>query len=786
MPGNLVESGIQKHQAGELAEARQLYDQALKENPTDPEIHRLLGLLWIQAGDILSAIGYFQKAVELNPSDISHYLNLGATLKSASMWDAAKNCYESAIIQGHSNPDIHHQLGHLLKEKEHYIPAVEQFKKALQLKPGLADACFQLAHSYYRMGELALAKEQFNHHLTLPADKTATYHNLGCIAQLENQIDVACNYYQQALLLDPNRVESLLNFSILLSKQGNFKEAVYFGQKAVDIDSKNPIAYTNLGLIYKTFGLLSEALDRYLKALFYDPNNLEANYNAGFIYHSQFNAPMAKFYLGKALTLKPDHYNGLKMMSDLLVMTGQLETAKIGFSKAYQAEPNDGIRVREAISMPPIYHSLDEMNRCREALIQSIAELKADNITLPNPVGDVGLTNFYLVYQGLNDRPIQADLGVLFSASTPWLTVEHQPNPKPKIGFISRYFTPSHTIAKVFYGIIEGLSREKFDIIIFSIGYQEKLPIKTPYKFVYLPTGNMDRASQSIAAENLDILLYTDIGMDPLTYFLGFNRFAPVQCVTWGHPVTSGIPTIDYYLSSKFFETKYGQTQYTEKLVQLETIPTYFRRPDFEPTQLNRETLGLQPDQHLYLCPQSFFKLHPEFDDLVGQILRQDTNGVLVLTNALYPEWETIFLDRLAQTYSDILPQIKILHELPYPDFLTLISMADVMLDTLHFGGGRTTYEALFLGTPVVTLPTAYMRGRMAYGCYQKMGMEDCIASSPEDYIEKAVRLGTDPEYRQSIHEKILELNGTLFEDAQAIQAFESFFEDCLKDDKKI
>src|SRR6185437_8243427 len=92
-----------------------------------------------------------------------------------------------------------------------------------------------------------------------------------------------------------------------------------------------------------------------------------------------------------------------------------------------------------------------------------------------------------------------------------------------------------------------------------------------------LTTSNLlPRAVEQISQQAFDILLYADIGMDLLSYYLAFARLAPVQCTTWGHPVTSGISQIDYFISSQELEPADADSHYSEKLVKLSSPPTYF------------------------------------------------------------------------------------------------------------------------------------------------------------------------------------------------------------------
>ena len=107
---------------------------------------------------------------------------------------------------------------------------------------------------------------------------------------------------------------------------------------------------------------------------------------------------------------------------------------------------------------------------------------------------------------------------------------------------------------------------------------------------------------------------------------------------------------------------------------------------------------------------------------------------------------------------------------------MSLNAAADVSLDPIHFGGGNTTYEALAVGLPVVTMPAQFLRGRITNALYQQMGMTDLVVNSPENYVDLAVRLATDLDFRRAISEKILASCPVLFEDQRAIDAYAEFF----------
>lgn len=290
----------------------------------------------------------------------------------------------------------------------------------------------------------------------------------------------------------------------------------------------------------------------------------------------------------------------------------------------------------------------------------------------------------------------------------------------------------------------------------------------------------VDLAAQRIRAAGFDLLYYWEIGTDATNYVLPMLRPAAVQCTSWGMPVTSGIAEVDYYLSSRLLEDEAAASHYTEELVRLETLPTYYYRPSLPEAGGNGTSLEPDEHRHRYFCPQSLLKFHPEFDPLLAGILRRDTGGELLLIEGPTRPQQAL-LARWQKTLPDCLPRIRLLPRRSHAEFLGLMSQCDVVLDPLHVGGGNTTYEALGLGLPIVTLPSAYLRGRVTYGCYQKMGVLDCVASNPRSYVETAVRLGTDRAWREEIRARIAAAAGMLFEDHTAVSQLEDFFEEVIR-----
>jgi predicted O-linked N-acetylglucosamine transferase (SPINDLY family) len=154
---------------------------------------------------------------------------------------------------------------------------------------------------------------------------------------------------------------------------------------------------------------------------------------------------------------------------------------------------------------------------------------------------------------------------------------------------------------------------------------------------------------------------------------------------------------------------------------------------------------------------------------------------VLVLLESGIPGHTRLLKKRLSLAGPDVSERILFLPQQENGDFINLIALADVMLDTIHFNGMNTNLEAFAVGTPVVTMPTRFQRGRHTLGMYRKMGISDCIAANPDHYVELAVRLTGDQRLREKVKDSILTASGCLFEDIQVVREFERFFREATQ-----
>jgi predicted O-linked N-acetylglucosamine transferase (SPINDLY family) len=275
-----------------------------------------------------------------------------------------------------------------------------------------------------------------------------------------------------------------------------------------------------------------------------------------------------------------------------------------------------------------------------------------------------------------------------------------------------------------------------------------------------------------------DLIYYWEVGSDAMNYLLPFARLAPVQCTGWDSTITSGVPAVDYFLSSELIESPGSEVQYTERLWRSKTLfANTGRLPAVSPASPGH--FGLPDDRRVYLCFQNPLKLHPDMDPLLAAILAADPRGLIVLYGR-QPEVVRLLKERFARRIPQSAERILFLSPQSFENYCRLLQLADVILDTVHYGAGSSCYDLFSFNLPVVTWPGELIVGRMTQACYRKMAVDDLIVHSAEDYVSKAVQVANDGDYRKYVTKRIAQASDVLFDDLEAVREHERFFEEVI------
>jgi CRISPR-associated protein Csy1 len=339
-------------------------------------------------------------------------------------------------------------------------------------------------------------------------------------------------------------------------------------------------------------------------------------------------------------------------------------------------------------------------------------------------------------------------------------------------------------VGHYFRSWILGLASAGFAVTVFSFDRRDDVVTRELIAqgvSIVLLEGDFAARAQALAAAAQEVLIYPEIGMHGGTQALAALRLAPVQCAAWGHPISSGLPSIDVFFSSELMEPEGAQAHYAERLLCLPGLGTRYRAAD-DPPALARAALDL-PAGPLLFYPHSLFKTHPEDDALLASVLSRQPMSRAILFSAESPEVTRDYKTRLEPSLlaAGVSPErLHFLPLMPRQRYLQVARSCQVMLDCLYWSGGNTTLDAFAVGLPVVTLPGKTMRSRQSAGMLRAMGIDELIAESPSELAENAVRLLKDVAWQTVKSKQIVERRVLLFDDPAPVQALVEAMEEFI------
>jgi predicted O-linked N-acetylglucosamine transferase (SPINDLY family) len=687
-------------------------------------------------------------------------------------------------------------------------------ERAIKDHPHAADARLLLARVQVDLQLWQGALDSATAALASRACPSEAWYALGRAYKGRGLGDAARNCYRRALLTEPRNPAILTSLGTALYEIGRRDAAIHAYQRALEAHPGDAGARASLEHILggssaaperliqiqddverlKAAGRLQEALNLHHEALRIAPRAAGIWLSAGRLAYELGEIPGSLPLFEKAASLAPSLFPAVEAARRICAAAGLTGKAQRYADLSCALRPSDEVLLAKGLAVAAIQPSVEAMRANRLSFEQTLDRARAANLKIGDVEALVQTGSFYLAYHGENDRRLLCKASTFLREAVPDLviTAAHcerggRRGGPIRVGFISA-FLYAHSIGKTTRGLIAQLARDRFEVTALRITPSKQDKVTELMRAEAARMVDLDpdfrTARKQIAALELDVLFYQDIGMEPTSYLLAHSRLAPVQCVSFGHPNTTGIPNMDYFISNDLYEPADADSHYSEELFLLRDLPTiaYYYRPDPPAVLGSRAEFGLRDADHVYLCPQTLFKLHPEFDALIGGILGRDPDGIVVLIRGQYDDYAEQILQRFARSLADFAERILLLDPMPFARFMQLLTAADVCLDTPHFNGMNSSLEALSVGTPIVTLPGRLQRGRHTQAMYRKMKILDCIASDASHYIEIAVRLGCDQEFAKDIRERILANNAVLYEDPRVVRELERFFREALRE----
>jgi len=743
-------------QAGQAAQALAQATELTREIPNNWQTWNLLGTLQDHLRMAEDAEATFRHLTQIAPDQREGWQGLAKLLSNRQATDEAAKCLERAGQLGQNGIGILIDLARTFLIAGNTDQAGSTIDKALALEPNHPDALNIQGLIYQRLDRVQDAAVTFCNAAQLRDNFTDALANLGeCLRNL-GQLEESEDILSQTLQIDPLHGNALGFMGLLKSMTGEKEAGIDYLQKAIDYNPRYRLFRLQLARNQASVGDSESSL-----------NNLD--------------------FLLQRGDQDPDI---ILEKAGVYSLFGETELARHACSEVLSFQPDNlKARLRSILSLPQVASDMQEIAWHRENLESGLDSLLQSELpVLDAKLDDFPNAHFYLTYHGQNNRSINQKISSLYRKVTPGTNFVNSkladlkrlrhPGAKIRIAFVSKNFS-NHTIGRLTLGLIAKLDRKRFEVSCYTFpakadDYRARFQAASDH-FKVLPGDGLE-AAQALADQQPDLIFYTDIGMDPTTYQMAHCRIAPIQCVTWGHPVTTGISTIDYFLSCDGMDSEDSRSHYSEKLVILRHMFFYYERPTLMSHEITKELLGLPKNFRIYLCPQTLFKFHPEFDQMLAGILRNDPSGLILMVKLGQESWRKKLLARFERIMPDVAKRILWLPRMSAFKFQHLFRLGDVALDPYRFGSGNTSLEALSMGTPYITCPDQFMRTRATYTNYKRMGILDTIATTPEDYVQKAVSIAKDQDYRKQLSDMTIEKSEVLFENIAAVRELEDWF----------
>ncbi len=767
------------------------------------------------SGNFEQAIALYREVLKKRPDYPTAQRKLGGVLQSAGALEEAEACYRRAIAHDPGDARAYEDLGRALGLRGDKRNAIEHLRAAVGLDPELVSARGLLGDALYRQGLLSEGIAELEAARAMDPNNWALNYRLGAalIASGPQRLDNAMDCFRRVIALVPGHAMAHVELGLAFWRRGDSAPAIALAERAARLDPKLVAAHDALGTMLYDSGRHEEAIASLRAALALAPNDGTILFRLGVCLCRTSGARVQEGlrFLRRSIELQPRQIEAHLQLGEILSYNGYRDQALAGYQRALALFPDDpalqlGATMAE---LPIVCDDEAELNLSRERYttkLESLARFFANRRVAPEGRADairdaevVGTAQpFFLAYQGRNDRDLQAPYGtmvagIMAAAYPQWASAPKVAAPKPdepiRIGIVSGHFI-GHSVLKVpIWGWVALLDRRRFRLFGYHTGsYQDGETSRVRRSFDRFAQGPlpMERWCETIRADAPHVLIFPEIGMDQMVPKLAGLRLAPIQCVSQGHPVTSGFPTIDYYLGSALMEPEDGDAHYTERLVRLPNLGVAYVPPPVVPSVLRREALGLRADATLFLCCQHLPKYLPQFDRVFAAIARRVDDAQFVFIAAPgRMEVTARFQRRLGRAFAaeglDMSRHVLMLSPLATADFMGVAALCDVFLDSIGWSGYNSTLECLACALPVVTWPGPLMRGRHSYAIMRMLGVNETIAASLTEYVDIAVRLAKDREWRTVIRQKISANRAAIYADATPVRALEAWLDDTIR-----
>ncbi len=705
----------------------------------------------LRLGELQEAERCYRLVLESQPLDRNTLVNLGFVLKELARFPESVEFIERALRVVPDDADAHYLRAGLHQAGGNLAASVVHLERALAARPEFEHAYREIVVALFRLGRVAEAARWCDRGLERFPGSAELHFYRSNLYRHANATGAAIASARTALQLRPGLLAARSSLSDLLPGASLPAAELAAG-------------YADLGLAYLWSSEFVAAQGAFERAVALAPEVADYHYQLGTVLRYQQGPEAAAASFDRAIALDPGH-------------------ARARWARAL-------------MSVTPFPESPAAAQRARDEVIAGLEEFSRWSLGR-DLQGEqfVGLNSpFYLSYQEQDNRPVFERYGALCTRAMAYvLDGKGAASPQAaapaagrmRIGVVSKDVREHSVWFALIKGWLAHCERERFEIGIFSLTAMpdgETEWAKSHADFFIEGPKSLHQWVESIAALRPAVLIYPAIGMDPTTLQLASLRLAATQITTWGHPETSGLPTIDLYLSGEKFEPVDSQQFYTERLVALPNLGNSYQGRVQHADEPDLGALGIDAARPILICAGTAFKYQTEYDRVLTQIAGQVEGSQLIFFRQRPESLSDLLRARLERAFVraglDPARHVRFLPTLPLPAFHGLLSRAHIALDTIGFSGYNVAIQAIESGLPLITREGRFLRGRLASGILRQLGMTELIAPTSDEYVTLAVKLLADPQWQRRVRREFAQRRAVLYDDVAAIRHLEALLEE--------
>lgn len=603
--------------------------------------------------------------------------------------------------------------------------------------------------------------------------------------------DEAQRHFTAVLQHDAGHAQAHFHLGNLLLAQGRLDAAEMHLRRACAAQPGHAQALCNLGALLKDRGRGDEAMALLEQALAQQPTLAPALFNLALLRIGQRRWADAVTLLRHYMTAAPRDAEGPYWLGNALMGDGDAVAARQAYARALKLD-DKLVQARWGLGMaqwPAVAQSGAEQAAAPAAFERELTQMQAWFAKHPkvDAVPAVGAQQpYYAAYVAQNHRDRLGTYGALAtSLMAGWARKVGAPAParargsRCRVGIVSAHLHSHSVWHALLRGWVEHLDPTQFELQLFHTGSERDAETEWAARRVvrlHHGLGPWTAWAKAVSDARIDVLVYPEIGMDSTTLRLAALRLAPVQLASWGHPVTTGLPTIDGFVSAEAFEPPGAQAHYTETLIELPRLGCCYRPFGTRAVQPDLSPWGVSAADRLLLCAGTAFKYAPRDDALLVDVARRCRPCKLLFFRPATQHLAALLEQRLRAAFGaagvDFDASVCFVPWQSQAAFFGLLDRADVYLDTVGFSGFNSAMQALERGVPVVAWEGEFMRGRFASGLLRQAGLSDWVAHTPEDYAAAVELLCADRGLRDRLRGHITTRRHGLYEDRAAVAAF--------------